>query len=354
MTWKELLQKILGEDLYEKLLEAKNFTPDQFSSFCEGLDDFHLRSIYEVLDNFHFSLEQIMPDLDIKYNSGQLDEIFYGLLQGCPDEILNLYADPKFSTDQMFEIRMGSHYKLSIDNIRLYADVKYTDKQMEQIRLGLQKKIAIDLVKKYAKETISSREMKEIRLALQKGMTFEDATKLAAEKLNAPQKMKPGIKITKTIDELKQCYIDKEFTLKPYTSNEVDKAIKEFGILPAILVEYYQKIGRIAGEDKFYYHIISPSEIYLFSQENIKELEMRDKGEYLVFAEEMVGVCQMSIKNSDLNTINPKVYGGGDGYSDVIPNKYWYTNTDNVSGKIILKSLSDFLWSIFEMNTLEK
>ncbi|MGY3777100.1 hypothetical protein [Isobaculum melis] len=119
----------------------------------------------------------------------------------------------------------------------------------------------------------------------------------------------------KTIDELKQYYIEKGRNFTPYSQELIDAAVEKYGALPSILIEYYQKIGEVEDLYSDPFHIFAPDDFYVWEA---------DTNDYLIFSSEMQGVCDYGIRCSDLKEDNPVVYGSGDPYDEY--------ETDMVSG----------------------
>lgn len=114
-----------------------------------------------------------------------------------------------------------------------------------------------------------------------------------------------------TIDDLKKVWTDAGYELTPYAEHEIQKSIQKYKHLPALLVEYYQKIGRIKGQGD---HILSVKEPDQLSKETDGEEKRR---KLLVFANEMQSVDEFAIEVKDLTQENPLVYCGGDSYADI-------------------------------------
>lgn len=94
-----------------------------------------------------------------KFNSNQLEEIIYGLVQGLD---IDKYADKKYNADQMKQIRLGLGEGL---DVRKYLNNNFTFLQMYEIRLGLRDDIDVST---YAKKDYSWEVMEDLRLHLRK------------------------------------------------------------------------------------------------------------------------------------------------------------------------------------------
>lgn len=148
-----------------------------------------------------------------------------------------------------------------------------------------------------------------------------------------------------TIDDLKKVWLEAGYELNPYTKEEIDEAIKRFGTLPSLLIEYYEKIGEIEDDYQHSIHVIGPAHLYtqVDGEENPRTL--------LMFASEMQGVCDYGIDEKDMIQKNPLVYCGGDPYYDIAKfTEYFYipgTNYDIEADPYDdNRSLMHSLWSI--------
>lgn len=101
---------------------------------------------------------------------------------------------------------------------------------------------------------------------------------------------------------LKKAYKKEGISCKKYSKKEINEAIKKWGSLPKVLIEYYETIGLIEGDMDHPYHIFYPEDLYIY------EDGVNTKKKYLVFASEMQGVETLSFALEDLNKENPVLY----------------------------------------------
>ncbi|MDU2095110.1 MAG: hypothetical protein E7E73_00195 [Negativicoccus succinicivorans] len=193
------------------------FRSDQMWTIREGLE--------EGLD--------VKVYADPKFNYKQMDQIRWGLADNLP---VDYYADPKFDEHQMYAIAEGLRSHV---DVMIYADPKYDANQMCEIRWGLEEDLDVSA---YLNPELDHEQMEEIRCRLEKDL------EITAEQ---------GQGVTMKIIDYNQPLIDDytptggtahsderlwEFMMETGLSldsdiNEINKALKECGILPVKEIE---------------------------------------------------------------------------------------------------------------------
>lgn len=84
------------------------------------------------------------------------------------------------------------------------------------------------------------------------------------------------------------------------TENEVEEAIKKFGNLPKVLIDYYIQLGKETALNRTQDFLLLPT-------------ELEESGDYIVFYRENQWVCYWCIEKNDISKEDPPVYYCEDG-----------------------------------------
>jgi len=139
----------------------------------------------------------------------------------------------------------------------------------------------------------------------------------------------------RTIDDLRNVWLQAGYTLAPYSKEDIQKAVDKFGRLPEVLIEYYEKIGEIEDEEDHSLQIFAP-----------EYLSVRTPG-FLDFSREIADMAALAISLNDLEQNNPVVYCCGENVQandleGYIPG----THPKMLDDGFDFRTLMNYLWQI--------
>ena len=137
-----------------------------------------------------------------------------------------------------------------------------------------------------------------------------------------------------SVDELRDYLIKKKVEFTPYTQEQIDSKKTELGGMPAILEEYYLKIGwfdniEMSGMGNYIWpleqlRVMTPEDYFNEVLEGDDSYVLNETDSFLEFGGEAVSVDTFAVKVTDYDLPNPPLYGWGDSYEHMAEEGYYY------------------------------
>lgn len=205
----------------------------------EGLDvslyadpKYNFKQMWSIREGLEEGLD-VKVYADPRFDYKQMDAIRYGLADNLP---VDYYADPKFNSFQMDAIAEGlrSHVDVSV-----YADPKYNADQMCEIRFGLEDNLDVSA---YLNPQLGQEQMEAIRCRLENDLenTAEEEQGVTTKIIDYNQRLVDDHTMmggTDHMDERLWEFMESVNLSLDSDINEINKALKECGILPVKEIE---------------------------------------------------------------------------------------------------------------------
>lgn len=116
-------------------------------------------------ENAAKNLFSYLAKKDFEFDIGQMQEIYYGLVNLNEEEI-KIYANPEFNSSQMSEIRRGLQEEIDIEKVKKYAIKQLSHKQMEIARIAIENRVDIEKMIEYIKAGFKPEQLWQILSAM--------------------------------------------------------------------------------------------------------------------------------------------------------------------------------------------